>query len=434
MKLFVEIPNNLALRASKKILDIKARDLVDRFVEVFDLEAGLASYMHALPGTRDTPKLRHWLAVARSMVRSRLKGFDPEPQFIAHFIVDSLAADRLAQLHALRALELLIDDAIEEKRKLVIDLQNIIAPPKFHVWGLGTLSPTGQHLGVQLQVDGEGNFSGQFGELAFTAASLSDVGGEGYYLADKQVQTTAGRAILASNIQGLGDAYHSNAPVVRGATALAEWAPVLQRAVDKLASLDKAVARDCLELSKAICPLHCGGTSFGSSSPADVIGLVFLPGVVDHLDVMECLLHESLHQKLYHAEEGAPLFAGENGDEEIYYSPWRPDGRPLRMLVHGSYVFTGVAQMWRAIAETAANDQQRDEALFQVHYRSGQARRALAVVEKYGALTAFGETVVSIIAEGADQSRDGLRFPNYYAGESEKRQQAHFEAHSIFVH
>jgi hypothetical protein len=104
------------------------------------------------------------------------------------------------------------------------------------------------------------------------------------------------------------------------------------------------------------------------------------------------------------------------------------------MLVHGAYVFTGVAQMWQAIAETSADDDRRDIALFHVHYRSGQARRALDVVEKYGMPTAFGEAIISIIAEGVDKARTGVRFPNFYAGESEKRQQAHFEAHSIFTH
>lgn len=434
MKLFAEIPNQVALTASKKILAIKARDLVDRFVEVFDVDDSLASFLHELPGTRDTPKFRHWLAVARSMVRSRLKGFDPEPQFIAHFIMDSLAASRLAQLHALRGVELLLDDAIATGKTLTVDLDDVLAPPKFHIWGLGTLSPQDRRLGIHLQVDEGGSLSGRFGDMAFKAAELSSFGHVYDFVPDIHVPTTAGTALLASNIQGLGDAYHSNAPVIRGAAALEEWAPVLERAVNTLASLDKKVASDCLDLSKAICPLHCGGTVFGSSSPADVIGLVFLPGVVEHLDVMECLLHESLHQKLYHAEEGAPLFDGENGDEEIYYSPWRPDARPLRMLVHGAYVFAGVAQMWRAIAETTANDSQREEALFHVHYRSGQARRALDVVEKYGMPTAFGETVISIIDEGVDQARADVRFPNFYAGESEKRQQAHFDDHSIFTH
>jgi hypothetical protein len=104
------------------------------------------------------------------------------------------------------------------------------------------------------------------------------------------------------------------------------------------------------------------------------------------------------------------------------------------MLVHGAYVFTGVAQMWRAIADTTDNDDRRNEALFHVHYRSGQARRSLDIVEKYGMPTALGETVLNLIAEGVDETRAGLRFPNFYAGESEKRQQAHFEAHSIFTH
>lgn len=434
MKFFDEIPNQLALMASKKILEIKSRDLVERFVEVFEIDNSLASLLHGLPHTRDTPKFRHWLAVTRSMVRSRLKGLDPEPQFIAHFVVDSLKTQRLAQLHSLRGLELLLDDAMAEGKKLTFELDDIVVPPKFHIWGFGTLSLRDQGIGIHLQIDETGSLWGRFGDLKFSSTELSLSTFSGDFVPDIHVQTDAGTALLASNIQGLGDAYHSNAPVIRGAAALKEWTPVLNRAVNVLASLDREVARDCLDLSKAICPLHCGGTSFGSSSPADVIGLVFLPGVIEHLDVSECLLHESLHQKLYHAEEGSPLFAGDNGDEEIYYSPWRPDARPLRMLMHGAYVFTGVAQMWRAIAETSTNDDQRDKALFHVHYRSGQARRAVDVIEKHGIPTAFGEKVINIIAEGVDKACAGVRFPNFFVGESEKRQQSHFDAHSIFIH
>lgn len=434
MNIFLEIPNNLVLSASKRVLFIKAEDLVNRFIDVFDVPLDMRNYLLKLPPLPDTPKFRHWLAVTKNMVRSRIKGLDPEPQFISHFIVDSLEPSRIAELHGIRGLELLVDNAISDNSELIIDLPKLFTPPKFNIWGLGTVCNEDTQVGFYISVRADGSVSCRFGDYEFNVGSKFETDANLSIERDLKIHSDFGESVIASNIQGLGDAYHSNAPVVRKASALSQWGETLNKSIALLATLDRSVASGCLELSKAICPLHCGSTSFGSSSPAEIIGLTFLPGVLNHLDVMECLLHESLHQKLYHAEEGSSLFEGENGDEEIYYSPWRPDARPLRMLVHGAFVFTGVAQMWKMIAQREELENLKDEALFHVHYRVGQVKRAIDVVGKYGLPTSLGSKIVDLILRESRDVVSEVKFPNYYANESERRQHFHFESHSIFKH
>jgi HEXXH motif-containing protein len=74
-------------------------------------------------------------------------------------------------------------------------------------------------------------------------------------------------------------------------------------------------------------------------------GVMFLSPTDDRVRLAEAMVHELGHTELGHTVRGRPLLRESHalalGDE--FYSPWRPDPRPLMGLLHGLYVFCEVA-------------------------------------------------------------------------------------------
>ena len=108
--------------------------------------------------------------------------------------------------------------------------------------------------------------------------------------------------------------------------------------------------------------------------------------------LVECLLHEAMHQLLHRIEECGTLF--EHGtDEERYYSPWRSDPRPLRMVLHGAFVFTAGADLY-AKSKPENLQLNMNAHIDRAYLRSQQAVAALKTVKKYAHLTRFGQVIV----------------------------------------
>ena len=68
----------------------------------------------------------------------------------------------------------------------------------------------------------------------------------------------------------------------------------------------------------------------------------------------EDLLHEAVHMRLHDLEEVAPLVrsrqgAGRDGEEPVFYSPWRREWRPLRGILHACCTFVAGALLFEAL-------------------------------------------------------------------------------------
>ncbi len=99
------------------------------------------------------------------------------------------------------------------------------------------------------------------------------------------------------------------------------------------------------------------------------------------------LVHEAAHALLFAATEGAPL--AENGPEERFASPLRPDPRPMNGLCHACFVSARMVHaLDRAGAAFAPEDQAEARRLRDGAWRAHQA--ADAVIRAHGRLTAPG--------------------------------------------
>lgn len=436
MSYFKKIDTELVMKSSMIINELTTRDVARRVIDTYEIAPSFIPVLEALWQCSDTPKLRHWVSVSRCLLRSKMRMLDPDPRFVAHFFVDSLAPARIMEIHAFRALEIVLEDCLSKGRDFDWTDDSVLFPPTFNIWKVGTIRPKNALHGVDLHLTKGGlTVRSVASEVsAFCDCSNAHASGNLTFTSAILVTTPAGEFVVPMDVPGLADAFHSNAPVVRGREANHQWLKVFEKAVDLLHSQRPDLARDCAKLSPAVLALHSGGTSFGSSSPQEVMGLVFLPGVDDPYDVAECLLHESLHQKLYRVEEGAPLFIEGQDEEEIYYSPWRSDGRPLRMLVHGAYVFVGVSHYWKTHYERLTYGEDRDNAAFHCYYRAKQAETAIAIVDKHDRRTDMGRKVSEIIREGIDGALSGLTVPPAVQAEANMRLEQHLSRFVRFVH
>jgi hypothetical protein len=107
------------------------------------------------------------------------------------------------------------------------------------------------------------------------------------------------------------------------------------------------------------------------------------------------LIHESRHTILNGLLDLVPLYDG--GGDDIHYSPWRSDPRPLGGLLHGAYAFLGVADFWRVHRGLASGDD-RDRADFEFVRTREQIRRAIGTLAASSRLTPVGDRLVERLA------------------------------------
>lgn len=436
MSYFDAISTDLVMKSSTIINKVTTNDIVRRVVETYELPDSFLPIVEALTQCDDSPKLRHWVSVSRSLLRSKIQVLDPEPRFISHFFVDSLDAGRIVEIHAFRALEIVIEDCLKRRAYFEWQDEEVWFPPSLNLWKIGTIHANAPIKGVKIRLD-QGHLSIQSrGSKVEIVCDVASVHFEGDFAFTSALlaSTCAGDFVVPIDVSGLADSFHSNAPVVRGLGANKQWIGIFQNAMTLLHEQAPSMAADCAVLSPAVLALHTGGTSYGSSSPQEIMGLIFLPGIDAPYDLAECLLHESLHQKLYRVEEGAPLFQDGKDEEEKYYSPWRSDGRPLRMLVHGAYVFAGVSHYWRANHERLTDADDRENASFQCYYRAKQAESAMAIVDKFDFRTAMGSKVSEIIKEGIDSALSGMNLSPSVLKEAHERLDQHRARFGKHVH
>lgn len=92
-------------------------------------------------------------------------------------------------------------------------------------------------------------------------------------------------------------------------------------------------------------------TTHCSFSAPRLIGVIFVSEAYSVMKLAEAMVHEYHHNELYTLMEVDPLLDERPG--ESFYSPWRPDPRPMYGLIHAIHVFLGVLQYLRG-GEVAA--------------------------------------------------------------------------------
>ncbi|MEU4553579.1 HEXXH motif-containing protein [Micromonospora violae] len=142
-----------------------------------------------------------------------------------------------------------------------------------------------------------------------------------------------------------------------------------------------------------------GGTERGHSvTHADAFGAFAADADLDPVDLAVTMVHELQHSTLNAILGLVQLY--EPADPLRYFAPWRPDPRPIGGLLHGTYAFTAVAEVWaalRAHPELAAQATERFAVV------RAQLERAVVELARAGSLTSAGRLWAERLTERIGQ-------------------------------
>ena len=178
-----------------------------------------------------------------------------------------------------------------------------------------------------------------------------------------------------------------------------KWEPSLSKSIDLINSINPNILSDLNYLIENILTVYSKSESHGSMSPKNITGTIFLPDVNDFTLLAECIVHEALHQYLYRLEHSSSLFNDNEGIQELYYSPWKEEPRPLIMVLHGAFVFTGVILFYQSLCSKNILPDRQDIFRERLSYRYYQVKIAIEVLLHNDKLTAFGKNILTIMNE-----------------------------------
>ncbi len=176
---------------------------------------------------------------------------------------------------------------------------------------------------------------------------------------------------------------------------MSRFTDVLRRAMAKIEEADPGLKRELSDSIRVVVPLaREDPKTHVSSSYSHLRGAVFLCHDDNPYLQAETLIHEFCHNKLYTLLELDPLFK-EGGGEPIYYSPWRPDPRPLIGILLGAHAFLNVARFYALSASRGGHTPQVREGLqTEAAMRCSQVDLALDVLAGNATLTDLGRSLL----------------------------------------
>lgn len=164
---------------------------------------------------------------------------------------------------------------------------------------------------------------------------------------------------------------------------------------DSFKLLNKLFKNDIKELlnySECAYMIHSNDNNFFSGNDEINLGLIYLPNIKNKYYLAECILHEFMHQRLCVIENIAKIFVSDNHLNEKFYSPWRNDARPLRMVIHGLYVFTAIIEYWSCFLN---DNKMNQHAIENCYLRILQNKNAIKIINKYSKLTILGQYIIT---------------------------------------
>lgn len=130
-------------------------------------------------------------------------------------------------------------------------------------------------------------------------------------------------------------------------------------------------------------------------------------------DLADSIYHEFRHQVLYHYERGGELLFDRVFPR--FPAPWRPGLRQSSGFLHGTFVFTGLAQFWGAVAEIDLPGLDRTKARRNAERASKQAAHGIGALREFALLTPRGMRLVRDLAREIGVSDEPLQAPGVLA-------------------
>lgn len=144
------------------------------------------------------------------------------------------------------------------------------------------------------------------------------------------------------------------------------------------------------------------------TSLSDMPGTFIVPCYVNPHANVECIIHEFFHNRLFALEEIGRIFVSESDEKGQgslrLFSPWRVSCRPIKGLLHSTFVFIPVARFWLALYEgTAESDPAhalaREDSIRQLL----NLKVGMHLLQIHGRYTPHGQTIVNAMQARVDE-------------------------------
>lgn len=134
----------------------------------------------------------------------------------------------------------------------------------------------------------------------------------------------------------------------------------------------------------------------------EIPGLLVLSWMSDTSVIVEALVHEYHHHKLNALLNLDPIIRGDSR-EEIYYSPWRDDPRPLSGILQATYVFQCVLEFWHNFLKKDIPILQEKRLQQRVYTAKVQLQTALKVLKDNAEFSGIGQALIQAIEENINK-------------------------------
>jgi hypothetical protein len=222
-------------------------------------------------------------------------------------------------------------------------------------------------------------------------------------LSDFQFESNGFNYNIPLNLVDKLELKYGNYKIINHITSYQNWDSYFIKALEIVRSVNLQLLYDINPLVKNILVIESQGESHGSMSPKSIMGSVFLPEIDDSILISECFIHECLHQYLYRLEHVSNFFENNDGLEEFYYSPWKDEPRPLIMVLHGAFVFTGVIMFYIELSKKDLPTKFINLFKERIFYRYTQVNIAINVLKKNNKFTKFGNDIFEILESYVDE-------------------------------
>lgn len=182
-----------------------------------------------------------------------------------------------------------------------------------------------------------------------------------------------------------------------------KWRSSLEQAWAWISECSPPLATEMLMSLGAIIPVRSSSVDVHTSASfRETPGLIALSWTPDASVMVEALVHEYHHQKLNTLLNIDPVIVGPSTDAK-YYSPWRPDARPLTGVLHGAFAFQAVLQFYKVMFEGEVPLLHETRIRQRMYLLKGQVQTALNTLRDVGQLSPLGEALVDAICEKIDK-------------------------------
>jgi len=360
----------------------------------------------------DHPRSWHFIYTTQKLISDLLNDNDPSPESISHLFVDSIKKDRVLELHLFNAIEqaLLYSHLNNCKTRFTLNFQ---MPTQTYLPGIGNIL-----INDRTKIISDISYEPNQGLLInnknfdeFIDSTDHVIKNDNYNIKfnDHKIHVPVHDPIL-------NNPYFANGPIIKNLFEIEEW--INERLIKSLELVKELFPKEylnILNLSTHFFFIHNSSERFSSASSEKIPGLIYLPCINNVNHIAECIIHENLHQLLFRLEK-LINFYNKGQNIESYWSPWRDDPRPLRMIMHGSFVFAGVSEFWMRMIK---NKNSNLDSSYQFYLRLKQVKDGLKVLHNHADYSPAGEDLHNKV----DQSLDGFNFdliPNEIKKEANK--------------